>query len=203
MPALLDDYACLATALVDLYETDFDSEWLTHAVRLTETMLRQFYDSTEGGFFMTDGTDSSVILRVKDADDGAEPSGNSSAIRLLLRLALLTDRPDFQHAAEHTLKLFAPRLHSTPDAVPEMLCALAFVLGQPKQIVIAGLPTAPDTRALLSVIRRRNLPNKVVLLARDQPIPQPMIDGKATAYVCVDRTCRLPTTEPSELAKLI
>ena len=203
VPALLDDYACLATALVDLYETDFDSEWLTHAVRLTETMLRQFYDSTEGGFFMTDGTDSSVILRVKDADDGAEPSGNSSAIRLLLRLALLTDRPDFQHAAEHTLKLFAPRLHSTPDAVPEMLCALAFVLGQPKQIVIAGLPTAPDTRALLSVIRRRNLPNKVVLLARDQPIPQPMIDGKATAYVCVDRTCRLPTTEPSELAKLI
>ena len=203
IPALLDDYACFANALVDLYETDFDAGWLTQAVALTDAMLRQFYDSTEGGFFMTDGTDPSVIIRVKDEHDGAEPSGNSIATRLLLRLALLTDRSDFRQAAEHTLTLFAPRLHNTPDAVPEMLCALAFMLSKPKQIVIAGQPTAPDTQALLQVVRRRYLPNNVVLLARDQSTPRPLINGKATAYVCVDRACRLPTSEPAELAKLL
>ena len=203
VPALLDDYACFANALVDLYEADFDAGWLTQAVALTEAMLRQFYDATEGGFFMTDGTDSSVIVRVKDEQDGAEPSGNSIATRLLLRLALLTDRSEFRQAAEHTLTLFAPRLHNTPDAVPEMLCALAFMLSKPKQIVIAGQPAAPDTQALLQVVRRRYLPNKVVLLARDQSTPRPLIDGKATAYVCVDRTCQLPVTDPAELAKLI
>ena len=203
VPAMLDDYACFANALVDLYETDFDAGWLMQAVTLAEMMLRQFYDAADGGFFMNDGTDSSVILRVKDEYDGAEPSGNSIAVRLLLRLALLMDRSDFREAAERALTLFAPRMQSLPVAVPEMLCALDFTLGQPKQIVIAGEPTAPDTQALLRVVRSRYLPNKVVLLARDQSMPRPMIAGKATAYVCVDRTCRLPTTEPAELTKLI
>ena len=203
VPAMLDDYACFANALIDLYETDFDSSWLTQAVVLTEIMLRRFYDAAAGGFFMTDGTDSSVILRVKDEYDGAEPSGNSIAVRLLLHLALLTDRSDFQEAAEQTLALFAQRMHSLPHAVPEMLCALDFALGKPKQIVIAGEPTTPDTQDLLRVVRRRYLPNSIVMLARDQKTPRPMMDGKSTAYVCVDRTCQLPTTEPEELAKLI
>ena len=203
VPAQLDDYACFANALLDLYETDFDIGWLTQSIRLTETMLQQFYDSADGGFFMNDGTDPSVILRVKDEYDGAEPSGNSIAVRLLLRLALLTDRVDFQEAAERTLTLFGPRMSSTAHAVPEMLCALDFALGKPRQIVIAGEPAAPDTQALLRVVRRGYRPNQVVMLACDQSTPRPPIDGKAAAYVCVDRTCRLPTTEPSELAKLI
>ena len=203
VPAMLDDYACLANALVDLYETDFDAGWLTQAVGLAATILRQFYDPADGGFYMTDGADPSVILRVKDEHDGAEPAGNSIATRGLLRLALITDRPEFRDAAERTLKLFGPRLNSTPYAVPEMLCALDFALGQPKQIVIAGQPGAPDTQALLRVVRRRYLPNKVVLLARDQSPPRAMLAGKATAYVCVDRTCRLPATTPDGLAKLI
>jgi len=201
--AQLDDYACFANALLDLYETDFDGSWLTQSIALTEIMLQQFYDSTDGGFFMTDGTDPSVILRVKDEYDGAEPSGNSIAVRLLLRLALVTDRADFREAAERTLTLFGPRMHSTAHAVPEMLCALDFALGKPKQIVIAGEPGAADTQALLRVVRGRYRPNQVVVLARDQSTPRPMINGKATAYVCVDRTCRLPTTDPGELAELI
>ena len=203
VPAQLDDYACFANALLDLYETDFDAGWLAQSVALTETMLRQFYDSTIGGFFMNDGTDPSVILRVKDEYDGAEPSGNSVAVRLLLRLALLTDRADFREAAERTLTLFGPRMNSTAQAVPEMLCALDLALGQPRQIVIAGEPAAPDTQALLRVVRRPYRPNKVVVLARDQSTPRTALDGKATAYVCVDRTCQLPTTDPDELEKLI
>ena len=203
VPAQLDDYACFANALLDLYETDFDAGWLTQSLALAETMLRQFYDGVDGGFFMNDGTDPSVILRVKDEYDGAEPSGNSIAVRLLLRLALLTDRTDFREAAERTLTLFGPRMNSTAQAVPEMLCALDFALGKPQQIVIAGEPAAPDTQALLRVVRRGYRPNQVVMLARDQSTPRPMINGKATAYVCVDRTCRLPTTAPVELGKLI
>ena len=144
-----------------------------------------------------------MILRVKDEYDGAEPSGNSIAVRLFLRLALLTGRVDFQAAAERTLTLFGPRMNSTAQAVPEMLCALDFALGQPEQIVITGEPTAPDTQALVQVVRRRYHPNKGVVLARDQATPRPALEGKATAYVCVGQTCQLPITDPAELAKLI
>ncbi|MEI6083678.1 MAG: thioredoxin domain-containing protein [Verrucomicrobiota bacterium] len=200
VPAVLDDYAFFGNALIDLYETDFDPVWLTQATRLTDQMLSAFYDAADGGFFMNAGGDPSVILRAKEEYDGAEPSGNSMAVRLLLRLAEFTERDDYRQAAERTLTLFAPRMRSAPHVMPQMLCALDFALGKTKQIVIAGQPADP----LLRVIRQRYLPNKIVLRAGSgwakdlQPIA-----GKATAYVCVDHACQLPTTVPDELEKLL
>src|SRR5208282_5879096 len=100
---------------------------------LADTMLTQFYDARDGGFFQTDGHDPSVIVRTKEDYDGAEPSGNSMAVMLLLRLAQFTDRANYRSAAEKTLQLFADHLHKTPSTVAQMACALDFYLSKPKQ----------------------------------------------------------------------
>jgi hypothetical protein len=200
VPAVVDDYAFFANALVDLYETDFDPAWLTAAMELTDQMLALFYDPTDGGFFLSAGGDASVIIRAKEEYDGAEPSGNSMATLLLLRLAEFTDRADYRQAAERTLTLFAPRMRSAPHVMPQMLCALDFALGKTKQIVIAG----ENADALLRVIRQRYVPNKVVLRAgTGWSKDMPPLAGQATAYVCVDHTCQLPTTDPAQLEKLL
>jgi uncharacterized protein YyaL (SSP411 family) len=193
VPAMLDDYAFLATGLVDLYETDFDPAWLEKSIELTDEVRQKFYDREHGGFFMTTGDDPSVILRVKEEYDGAEPSGNSVATLLLLRLAQFNDRPDYRQAAEKTLGLFSVRMRSAPRVMPQMLCALDFSLTQPKQIVL----TDPDA-AMLRVIRQRFLPNKIVKLEE-----RPRLDGKPTAYVCADFACRRPTNEAGQLLKLL
>ena len=91
VPAMVEDYAFFANGLVDLYETDFDPQWLLKAVELSDTMLKLFYDPKDGGFFQTDGRDASVLVRSKEDYDGAEPSGNSMATLLLLRLAQFSD----------------------------------------------------------------------------------------------------------------
>jgi uncharacterized protein len=206
VPAMLDDYAFLANGLVDLYETDFDPVWLKKSIELTDGMLKEFYDAENGGFFMTGGDDPSVILRAKEEYDGAEPSGNSIATLLLLRLAQFTDRQDYRRAAEKTLGLFSSRMRSAPHIMPQMLCALDFYLAKPKQIIIAGKPAD----AMLRVIHGKFLPNKIVALTDDRlvelmPYTKGMkpIDGKATAYVCVNHACKLPTNDCSLLLKLL
>jgi uncharacterized protein YyaL (SSP411 family) len=202
VPAMVEDYAFFANGLVDLYETDFDPQWLLKAFELSDTMLKLFYDSKDGGFFQTDGRDTSVLLRSKEDYDGAEPSGNSMATLLLLRLAKFGDRAPYQEAAEKTLKLFGDHMRKAPQVVPQMLCALDFYLSKPKQIILVGKPDAADTRAMLRAVRERYLPNKIVLIPDDRLTrlaphikDMKMVDGKATAYVCVNYACQLPTTD--------
>jgi uncharacterized protein YyaL (SSP411 family) len=204
IPAMVEDYAFFATGLVDLYETDFDPQWLLKAIELSDSMIKLFYDPKDGGFFQTDGCDASVLVRSKEDYDGAEPSGNSIATLLLLRLAQFTDREDYRKAAEKTLAAFSAHMQRAPQVVPQMLCALDFYLSKPKQIIIAGKPAD----AMLRAVREKFLPNKIVARADDRlvklmPYIKDMkpLDGKATAYVCVNYTCQLPTSDVATLQK--
>ena len=215
VPAMVEDYAFLGNGLVDLYEADFDPQWLVTATRLADTMLAQFYDAKAGGFFQTDGRDPSVIVRAKEDYDGAEPSGNSMAELLLLRLAQFTDRTDYRDAVEKTLQLFGDHLRKAPSTVPQMLCVLDFYLSKPKQIVIAGKAGAADTQAMLRAVRERYLPNAIVILADGGESQKALakflpfletiepVGGKATAYVCVNYACQLPTNDRGKLAELL
>ena len=215
VPAMVEDYAFFGNGLVDLYEADFDPQWLRKATELADAMLAQFYDVKEGGFFQTDGRDPSVIVRSKEDYDGAEPSGNSMATLLSLRLAQFTDRADYRNVAEKTLQLFSGHLGKAPQVVPQMLCALDFYLSQPKQIVIAGKADAADTHAMSRALHERYLPNAVVILveggesqkalAKLLPFLETIkpLDGKATAYVCVNYACQLPTSDLSKMLALL
>jgi uncharacterized protein YyaL (SSP411 family) len=195
VPAVLDDYACFATGLLDLYETDFDARWLQHATDLANTMLQLFQDPIGGGFFMTTGADPNVIVRLKKDYDGAEPSGNSVAALLLLRLASFTGNDAYEKAALRTLAAFDQLLHRLPHAVPQMLCALDFHLAGVVEITMHGLLTAADTQALLRVVHATFLPNRVLRMVTEET--------PATAQVCVNRVCQRPVSGASQLQKLL
>jgi hypothetical protein len=209
----LDDYAFFIQALLDLYEADFDSVRLEQASQLAVTMCQLFEDQETGGFFSTQGGDNNLILRMKDDYDGAEPSGNSIAASVLIRLARITDRDAFRRSAERTLAALGGRLNATPTGVPQAMVALMEYLAPPRQIVIAGEPR--KTTEMLSAIRARFLPYVSVLrvdsdatresFARTNPAFGGMhpVDGKAAAYVCENFACQLPVTEVSKLEQLL
>jgi uncharacterized protein YyaL (SSP411 family) len=211
----LDDYAFFIASLLDLYEADFDPEHLETALVLAAKMRELFEDPEAGGFFTTAGQDSSLLLRMKDDYDGAEPSGNSVALLDLLRLAHLTDRDEYRQAATRTLDALMPKMSSQPVAVPQMLVGLDYSLATKREVVIAGDPNAESTRALLGELRSRFLPYTVTLFldsdaTREQltgifPAAELMrqLDGQPTAYVCENYACRLPTTEVPKFAELL
>jgi len=211
----LDDYTDLIGGLLDLYQAGFDVHWLQWAVSLQEKQNQLFADEEARGYFDTGSSDPSLLSRTREAYDGAEPSPNSMAAMNLLRLAQFTDRAEWRATAQKTLSAFAARLQSDPEAVPALVSALDFQLAQTKQILIAGDPTSQDTRALLREVNTRFLPNKILLLA-DGGIGQqqlarwlPFVAGahrmkdRATAYVCENYICKLPSADPQVIARLL
>jgi uncharacterized protein len=204
----LDDYAALALGLLDLALATRDASWLDRAIRLATEMLSRFEDAALGGFFESPEGDPTVALRMKDGYDGAELAGNSVAALVLCRLAALLDRDDFRAAAERSFTYHAGRLAGQPIAMPMMLAVMERAGHASRHIVVVGDPGAADTHALLAETTRRFLPHDDVLVMPDDGTAEAWIervpflgtlatrDGRATAYVCVDRVCRLPVTDP-------
>jgi len=206
----LDDYAFLISALLDLYETDFNPQHLEMAVALTGKMRELFEDPTEGAFFTTAAGDDSLVLRMKDDYDGAEPSGNSIALLDLLRLAHITDRAEIREAADRTLRSLATKMAGQPVAVPQMLVALDYSLAAKREVVLVG-----DAGAFLRDLRSRFLPHTITLVVDSEdtrrklapffPAIEQMhaITGQPTAYVCENYTCQLPTNDVAKFIELL
>lgn len=207
----LDDYTFFVQGLLDLYEASFEPKYFTAAVALTQTMMSLFEDREHGAFFSASENDKSVIIRMKEEHDGAEPSPNSIAALNLLRLAQMTDRSDFRQSAERTLQFFSQLLNKAPSYMPQMLVALSFYLRKPKQIILAGDRQAPEMTALRRVIDKQYLPNKVLIhasneTAKEMPFLKNIVQSSTeqpTAFVCIDYACQLPTSDPKVLENLL
>jgi len=205
----LDDYVFLISGLLDLYEASFEIGWLQLAISLLEKQIVLFADEAHGGFFETAGADHSVLIRLKADYDGAEPAGNSVSALNLLRLAAMTGKDEWLQRAEGTITAFGARLNEYPLLLPQMLVAHDFQDHEPLVFVVVG---PPDTEIMLAMIRQKFLPGKVVLVVdggRGQEFLGQYLtflqglsvaDHKAAVYLCENRRCRLPITDPAQLA---
>ena len=137
-----DDYAYFIQGLLDLYEASLDVKWLKWALDLQKRQDALFWDKNTGGYFSTTGTDPSILLRLKDDDDGAEPSPNAVAAMNLLRQAQLTGNQNLCEQAETIFAASGRHLRRVPSAMPQMLVAVAFHLAPPRQTVIEGKAAA-------------------------------------------------------------
>ena len=206
-----EDYAYLVVGLLDLYEATFDVRWLQWAERLQATMNTLFWDEADGGYFNSRAGDASIVLRLKEDYDGAEPSPNSLATANLLRLAAILQDENLRSLARRTIEALRHQWSKIPHALPELLCAIERALDAPSQVVMAGDPQSADFRALTAVVREK-LGARRTLLAADGGegqrwlsvrapwlVDMGMRDGRAAAYVCVGQTCQAPVTTPAEL----
>jgi len=206
----LEDHAAVGLALVELYQATFDLRWLETADALAHTITAYFHDPDAGGFFQTSADHERLVVRRKDFIDNAVPAGNSLAADLFLHLATLLGRPDYVEYAREPLELMAEGMAAQPAAFGRLLCALDRYLNPGLEVAIIGHPEAMDTRGLLAEVRRHYLPNSVLVsCAPDDQAAQAripllagrgLVNGRATAYVCRNYTCRLPVTEPAALA---
>jgi uncharacterized protein YyaL (SSP411 family) len=202
----LDDYAALIIALLELYQSDFDNQWFTAAIHLAEEMTTYFSDPT-GGFFDTPNDGETLLLRPKDIQDNATPSGNSLACDALLRLAAFTDKADYRQRAEEMLGKVTESALRYPTSFARWLSAADFALGNVKQVAVVGDPGQAETQVLLAEIRSKYRPCTVVALSPFPPsekVPpllynRQMIGFKPTAYVCEQFVCKTPVTTPEEL----
>ena len=158
-------------------------------------------------------TASALVVRPKDVQDNATPSGGAMATTVLLRLAALTGEGRYRTAAERALAAVGPYLVRYPTAFAQWLCAL--------ELAHAGIVGGRDRRRSRTIrrrapLRRRRRPRRTgrsAVLAVDRRTRRRRrcrcsrgrfaLDGRPTAFVCRDFACRQPVTEPEALDALL
>jgi uncharacterized protein YyaL (SSP411 family) len=205
----LDDYSYLVYGLIELYESSFEEKYLESSIKLTKTMIEQFWDKEKGGFFITTKSADDSVPMLKQTYDGAMPSGNSVALYNLLRLARISGEASFEVYANKLLKVFSNEVNGQPLGHTFMLAGLEFALGPTFNVVLVGDLSDKSTFSLLAELRKEYLPNLTITLLKPERnstfpgVVYEKIDGKPTAYVCRDQTCMPPTNKIDKMIELL
>jgi len=215
LKGFLDDYAFFIWGLLNLYEATLDVKYLELAIELMEYQLNYYWDKEIGAFYFTAEDAEQLIARRKEVYDGAIPSGNSVSMLNLLRLGQLTGNSEYETKADILGRVFAENIKNNALGYSFFLSAVDFALGPTFSLVISGDSNEEDTNHLLEIIRDTYLPNKA-LLHRPTEINSPKIDqlsnfityfdkyeNKATAYVCINKTCKPPTNEGQKMLEYL
>ncbi|MEX0832528.1 MAG: thioredoxin domain-containing protein [Actinomycetota bacterium] len=209
--AYSDDYALMSDACLILYEATGEPRYFRESRSLDEDLVKLFRDEERGGFFLTGSDGEPLVVRPKDLFDNAMPSGNSAAAMALQRLALLIGDAELESAGVSALRLVREPMANAPTGFGYALCALDLYLGPAREIAIVGAPGYGEIEQLVSEVWGRFMPNRVLAVAPPEVAggaaevkllkDRPMVDGKATAYVCERFVCKRPVTDPQELAR--
>jgi uncharacterized protein YyaL (SSP411 family) len=206
-----EDYAFLICGLLDLYEATAEVHWLQWTVQLQDKMDSIFWDNENGGYYQTDYRDATVLLRMKEDYDGAEPSANSVAALNLLRLGGITAQEKYGKRSREIIRAAGKTIIQMPAAAPLMLCALAAQLQPPLHIILAGKPDDPSLLKLRQEVARRFLPERVLVYAdgaagQQYPAAAYLKDipsRGAQAYVCEKFVCKPPITDPEMFGRTL
>ena len=209
VPAFLEDYAALADGCLSLYEANADEAWFAHALRLAEEMCARFWDDEYGAFFAVAHDGEQLIARRKPTQDGATPSGNAVAARVMARLYALTAEGRWADRIEAARQAFQPFLERAPAMLGDFVGALDW-LEQHRSVAIIGAAADPQVEAMLAAVRGGE-PQPTALMQRDPArssiVPQladkPALNGRPTAYVCRGFACSAPLHSAAELRRVI
>lgn len=205
---LLDDYAVYALALLELYRTTLDADFLQNAISRVNKMVEYFEDKEQGGYFITASDGEQLIARPKETYDGAIPSGNSVAAMVLQRLASLTGELKWQEAAQRQIQFLTDKISDYPASSCFGMLAMMDALYPHRELVCAtsdGLPAdlidflrarpADDLHILLKNTENEDQLNQCVPFTADYPIPK----QGTIYYLCEDGACKAPVSDFSKL----
>jgi uncharacterized protein YyaL (SSP411 family) len=188
-----EDYAYLIWGLLELFQATGDQQWLTWAAELQARQTELFFDEADGGWFSTTGADPTVLLRLKEDYDGAEPSAASVTTMNLMTLAHITGDESYRARAARALERYGPQIGKVARVMPFMMSNLVKWHGTPMEITITGKRDDERTIALERAVAKKFLPFAVFLYASGEP----------SAQVCSNRVCQMPTSDPDELLRQI
>ncbi len=203
----LEDYASLILGLLELYQTDFNPRWFSAAQELAEEMIARFQAGDGNGFQDTPSNAEGLLLRPRDLQDNATPSGNALACEALLKLAAFSENGRYRDLAEQALAAITEHALQSPTAFARWLSNAEFALGKVNQIAILGETADPVFQQMLEMVRRTYRPMAVIAAAGSSSQPgspslldeRAQVEGHATAYVCEGFVCRLPVTTVDDL----
>lgn len=201
----LDDYSFMIKGLLDYYKASLNPEVLQWARVLQEIQDRLFWDDKDGGYFYSHENSPNVVVRLKEDSDGAEPCGNSVAAANLITLSHYFDEKSYLDKAKKLFDYFSP---SDPFGyiLPKMLSSL--ILNDMGLDLIAVVGPDSESKEYFGILQKFYIPG-IIIVHVDPERPgasgikirenYKMVNGKTTVYVCRNKVCHLPITDPKKL----
>jgi uncharacterized protein len=210
---VLEDHALTGLALVRLHAATGDPQWLEHAAEIERDMTARFHDAERHAYLRTAASAPGVPVRMPDLEDGVMPSGGAAAVLLSLELGSLTGDPVLRGRGLDVLQHMVGTIIARPFGAGFLLVAVDHATAPVREVVIAGAPADSGTRALWEVVRptshARVLPVRVPAPGASPALSAsfPALQGKkarggrATAFVCEEGRCELPTSDTATLKR--
>lgn len=208
--AYLEDYAALILGLLALYQSDPNPSWYLASTCLADEMINHFSDP-DGGFFDTSDDHETLILRPKNIQDNATPSGNALAVYALLQLAAYEGRSDWRALAEQPLSANQNMISRYPTAFAKWLQAADFMIGPTYEVALIGDINSHQMKSILHILWRDYRPRLITAISDYPPdsgsprllFDRPTLDDQTTAYICKGFVCQQPTNQLDEIATIL
>ena len=214
-PSTIEDYAYFTYGLLELYQATFNLRYLKLARQLQQKANELFWDKENGGFDFIPQQNEPVVHRLKESSDAPLPSGNSVALHNLMRLSKLTSNSGFADMGQAIVDFFAQNIEHNPDFHAFLLYSAYLIYSGTNEVVLCGQSAANDTLEMIKQINKRYLPHATIIFKPSEQDSRELdkitgftekytgFEGKATAYVCSDFSCKLPTTETGKMLELL
>ena len=194
----LDDYAFLIEALIKLYQTTFNEEYIYLAKDLTEHTLKHFYDKETGYFFFTPSYQDDIIYRKKELDDNVIPSSNSAMAKNLFILAKYFGETSYAEKSEAMLFGMQSKMENNPVYYSNWLQLYLWNIQPFYEIVVTG----NESEVVLKELNKQYLPNVILAKAgvnSKLPLTEGRYSKELNLYKCKNNTCGLPVKSIEEL----
>jgi hypothetical protein len=209
-PGMLEDFAAVGLALVDLYSLTFETSWLDASRQITSKAVELFRDAGTDTWYDTAIDHEPLLIRPREVTDNATPSGTSLVADLLLTWAELDDQADWRRLAERAVAGVGGAIAQYPQALGHMAGVADSIVSGGVQVAIADPGGGDGARTLVRRLGSSFMPGLVIAGGTSGGPGQPAlmrervpIGGSATAYVCRGFTCELPTTDPDVLERQV
>ncbi len=183
----LDDYSFYIAALIELYNSTLDREYLDKAEVFCKKTIEYFEDDKDGGFYLCKKNQSELFINPKETYDGAIPSGNSVMTYNLVRISQLNNDNYFINALKKQIDFMLSKVGSY--LIGNSLFLLSLIINEipPVHIVIVK----NDKTNINEIIDK--LPNLSNVVVVEEGNGYSLLNNQTTYYVCKNHSCLPPS----------
>ncbi len=194
IPAFLDDYALLARAYIEMYQTTFDIRWLDRAHSLAEYAIAHFRDNNSGMFYDTSDALDRLVARKMELSDAAIPGSNSVMADVLYHLGEYLDKSEYIDMSKNMITQMARDIPEGGPFYANWARLLGLLTYQPYDVVIVGKNALARSRT----IQKNYFPLNIYSGGTEENLPllkYKLVNDKTLIYVCRNKTCKYPVED--------
>ena len=187
---------------IELYQSDFDISWLEKAEELMTICINDFSDESDTYFYFTSIKGEKLIARKMELADNVIPSSNSVMAVNLFKLGHLQANDSYLERSTRMLKGQIQNISKGGPYYSNWARLMGYHIYPFYEVAITG----NNAEKLSAELRKNFIPNAVFLGGDKENLDLlegKLIEGQTTIYVCKDRVCDLPVTDPKKALDLL